>query len=402
MQQAVAIAWHLAVRQVRRGWLSTLCYVVALAAVLAPLLVLWGLRYGVVGEMERRLLRNPTKLEIAPIPTLTLPSDFFGELAARPEVGFLVPRTRPLSLIVFMEGAGGQLVKADLEPTAAGDPLLLPGSVVPQGRDGIVLSHGLAGTLGAEAGDEVPLVVTRSQDGFDQFEELSLKVLQVLPQERSARSEGFVSQALITAIEDYRDGYAVPEFGWPGGRGARTGARPYAGFRLYARDLAGVPALVDWLRDHGLATASQVEEVRGLRLLDRSLGTVFAIILGIASAGVIVSLGSNLWANVERSRKDLSVVRLMGGRSGVLVSIPILEALVVALAGFALAALGYWISDLLLMAAFEAPGIAGGDICRLTVGHWIVAFCATVIAAVLAASNAAYRALSIPPAEGFQ
>jgi putative ABC transport system permease protein len=400
---SVGLAWHIAVRQIRHEWLATLCYAVALAAVLAPLLVLYGLKHGVVSEMEKRLLRNPGNLEISPLMTRTLPLSFFDGLTAQRDVGFMVPRTRPLSLTVFMETKGGETVKADLEPTGPGDPLLDPRAVPADGIDAIVLSTALAQELGYAPGDQVPVIVTRSRDGFAEFEEVRLRVIDVLPAERSRRVVGFVSQAMNTAIEDYRDGYSVPERGWVGLNDERlAGDRPYSGFRLYASSLDGVPSLVTWLRDQGVETYSEVEDVEALRTLDRSLGIVFVILLGIGSAGVLISLGSNLWAHVERSRKDLSVVRLMGGGTLVLIGIPVLEALTIAVAGFAFGALGYLVCDLILTAAFRAPGLSSEEICTLEPWHWLVAFGSTTGFAVIASLKAAARTLSIPPADGLQ
>jgi len=403
LAESVSLAWYIAIRQVRHSWLSTACYAIALAAVLAPLLVLYGLRNGVVTEMEARLLGDPETLRIDPLKTGTLPPAVLDGLAAQPGTAFMVPRTRPLSLTVDMETASGTTVTADLEPTAPGDPLLDPDRIPREGDDAIVLSDALAQNLGRAVGDSVPVLVTRTYQGVHDIAEASLTILDILPASRTARTVGFVTPLLITDTEDFRDGYTVPRRGWGDETGSeRTGSRVYAGFRLYARDLEAVPALVAWLRENDIPTHSAIADVEGLRMLDRSLGVVFAIILGIGSAGVLLSLGSNLWANVERSRADLGIVRLMGGQSGVLIAIPVLEALVIALTGFCLAALGYGLSDVLLSMAFAAPGLEDGNICSLTPTHWLVALLATTGFAVVASVQAALRTLTIPPAEGLQ
>ncbi|KAA5603914.1 lipoprotein ABC transporter permease [Roseospira marina] len=399
---SLALAVYIAVRQVRHTWLTTACYAIALAAVLAPLLVLFGLRNGVVTEMETRLLRDPDTLRITPLKTGTLEPTLLEQLAAQPGTAFLVPRTRPLSLTVDLEAAGGATLSADLEPTAPGDPVLAPGPIPAPGSDAIVLSDSLARALGRRTGDTVPILVTRTLDGTYELAEVEATVLDILPPTGPARAVGFVSLPLVIDIENFRDGHRVPARGW-GARGTeQSGPRPFAGFRLYARDLEAVPALVAWLREHGIPTHSSIEDVQGLRMLDRSLGIVFAIILGIGSAGVLLSLGSNLWANVERSRADLGIVRLMGGTSGVLVAIPVIEALLIALSGFVLGALGYAVSDALLSVAFAAPGLEDGNICTLSPTHWVIALLATTGFAALASVQAAARTLSIPAAEGLQ
>ncbi|MAM77198.1 MAG: ABC transporter permease, partial [Tistrella sp.] len=45
----------------------SLCQILALAAVLAPLLVLFGLREGVIGTMADRLVRDPANRLIVPV-----------------------------------------------------------------------------------------------------------------------------------------------------------------------------------------------------------------------------------------------------------------------------------------------------------------------------------------------
>jgi putative ABC transport system permease protein len=211
-----------------------------------------------------------------------------------------------------------------------------------------------------------------------------------------------VSLSVITDIEDYRDGYSVPGRGWDGQDDNRTGERPYSGFRLYATNLEALPMLVKWLTVRGIRTYSSVDDVVGLRTLDRSLGTVLLIILGIGSAGVLVSLASVLWAHVERRRRELSIIRLMGAASIVLVGIPILEALIIGLSAILVSVLGYAVSDLILGLAFRAPGLGNADLCWMPAYQWAIAVAGTLACASSASILAAWKSLSIPPAEGFE
>ena len=45
----------------------SLCAVLALATVLAPLLILFGVRNGVISNLQERLLQDPRNLEIVPV-----------------------------------------------------------------------------------------------------------------------------------------------------------------------------------------------------------------------------------------------------------------------------------------------------------------------------------------------
>ena len=105
-----------------------MCLVLALAAVLTPLLILFGLKSGIVTTLTERLKRDPRNLEIKWSHNAPLDPDWIQKLRARPEVGFLVPNTRSLAATVdLLSDAGRTLSGLDMIPTASGDPLSHPG-----------------------------------------------------------------------------------------------------------------------------------------------------------------------------------------------------------------------------------------------------------------------------------
>ena len=65
----------------------SLCAVLALATVLAPLLILFGVRNGVISNLQERLLQDPRNLEIVPVGSGKYGKAFFEELRKRPDVG---------------------------------------------------------------------------------------------------------------------------------------------------------------------------------------------------------------------------------------------------------------------------------------------------------------------------
>jgi len=70
---------------------------------------------------------------------------------------------------------------------------------------------------------------------------LPLTVAAVAPEAAFARDGAFVSVQLLEALEDFRDGRAVPELHWSG-LSANT-QRTYPGFRLYTRSIQEVAGL---------------------------------------------------------------------------------------------------------------------------------------------------------------
>lgn len=108
----------------------SLCAVLALATVLAPLLILFGVRNGVISNLQERLLQDPRNLEIVPVGSGKYGKAFFEELRKRPDVGYVVPQTRAIAatigLLPASEKKGGlspNPVNVSLIPSGAGDPL---------------------------------------------------------------------------------------------------------------------------------------------------------------------------------------------------------------------------------------------------------------------------------------
>src|SRR5262249_35207823 len=105
--------------------LST-CAVLGIAAVLAPLLVLFGLKLGVVPGMRARLARDPRARALQPIGQGRFDAVWFAQLGALPQTGFVMPTTRFLAATVSLRNPrlpSGEPLAAELWPSGAGDPL---------------------------------------------------------------------------------------------------------------------------------------------------------------------------------------------------------------------------------------------------------------------------------------
>ena len=87
----------LATRDFRHERGLSLFAVLSVTAVVAPLLVLFGLKYGVISSMTARLDRDPGTRMLQPIGQGMHDARWFAALAARPETGFVVPSTRFLA-----------------------------------------------------------------------------------------------------------------------------------------------------------------------------------------------------------------------------------------------------------------------------------------------------------------
>jgi putative ABC transport system permease protein len=147
------MAW----RDYRHEALLSACSVFVLAAVLAPLMVLLGVRHGVVQAMTERLLRDPRTLEVTPSGSGKYDPQWFRAVSALPETAFIVPQTRSIAATVALSNpADGRLPPnhASLIATAPGDPLParygLPDAVLSAGRPREMVGTE-AGTAGGDA-----------------------------------------------------------------------------------------------------------------------------------------------------------------------------------------------------------------------------------------------------------
>lgn len=196
----------------------TLCMIVALVAIIAPLMLLLGLRYGSIEMLRSRLVQNPSYREVWPTATLNLGEAWFEKMRVRPDVQFVIPTIlRGASIISAQLPDGTKVLNFDLVPTAAGDPLLLGfGATVPDAGE-VVLSKAAAEQLGVVAGAEITLEVLRQRGGRREVQLTAAKIIAVLPFEADGLERVYASLDFVIAVERYREGLAVPAYGWPGG-----------------------------------------------------------------------------------------------------------------------------------------------------------------------------------------
>ena len=375
------------------GWLSA-CSVLALVAVIAPLLVLFGLKFGLVSSLTERLETDPASREIIPLGGGRFSAAFIAQLGERSEVAFAVPRTRQIA-------ATAQVGTLTLEmlPTAAGDPLLA-GLPMPHGLDQIVLSHTAAEKLAARPGDWLDTSFARQVAGRVEAQRTRLQVLAVLPLEAFAREGLFADLALLEAAEDYRDGRAVPALGWAGEAASVSEQRIYPAFRLYARSLSDVEPLRVYFAGQNLLVSTQAHTIAQVQSLSRNLSIVFWIIAGLALAGAFAAIFAGTLAAVARKHRELSVLRLLGFSTAALLLFVLLQALYSA--GFAaVLSVGlYGLAEAALNKLFvQVPGEYAS---HLLARHYGLALVAVLGVSAVAAACGGWRVARIQASEGIR
>ncbi|MGD2083178.1 MAG: ABC transporter permease [Chromatiales bacterium] len=392
---------RLAARDYVNEWQMSGCFVLALAAVLGPMMVLFGLKFGIVGSMVDELVQDPRNREVRPVGSGRYERAWLEGLAARPDVAFLVPQTRSIAATIELKSdSAPQIIDVELIPTAPGEPLLAEGTPVPVDPKDIVLSATAADKLRLEARDTVDGSIARRFRGRSERVHLPLRVAAVARPAAFSRDGAFATLELVEAIEDFRDGRAVPWMGWSGDED--DGERTFPSFRLYARSIYDVADLRELLAGEGIDVRTRAADIEVVQSMDRNLTAVFWVIAVIGLVGFSLSLGASLWANVDRKRRELSVLRLVGFRTADIVWFPVVQSALTAVAGWA-AASGIYLGVAYTINVMLAPQLeAGQTVCRLLPLHFAVALALTLGSAVTAAMLGGLRASRIEPSEGLR
>lgn len=388
-----SLAWQ----DYRREARLSACSVLALVAVIAPLLVLFGLKHGLVGSLTERLQSDPAVREIIPLGGARLQADFIAALARRGDVSFAIPRTRQIAATSELQ-AGHQRLSVEMLPTAIGDPLLqnLP---VPQALQQVVLSHTAAEKLRLSAGDQVLARFGRQRGDVLQWQQTQLQVLAVLPLAAFERDALLAPVALLEAVEDYRDGLAVDAFGWPG-TAASSAPRIYPGFRLYARTLDDVEPLRLYFAAQQLQVVTQASQIAQVQTLSSNLDLLFWLICALALGGAVAASSAGALAAVERKQRELSVLRLLGLSSAALLLFLIAQALYSGLFASLLAALLYRLAEGGLNHLFvQVPGEYAS---RLLPVHYLIALGTVLLASACAAALGGWRVARIDASQGIR
>ncbi len=82
--------------------LLSACTILGLAAVLAPLLVLFGVKSGIINTMVDRLVQDPRNLEISPVGSSRYDQNWFTAVGNRPGVAFIIPQTRSIAANIIL------------------------------------------------------------------------------------------------------------------------------------------------------------------------------------------------------------------------------------------------------------------------------------------------------------
>ena len=250
------------------------CSVLGLAAVIAPLLILFGLKTGSIETLRRRLVDNPANRAIIPQNNGRFTNERLNELRRNPAVAFVIPTTRKFSLQVQVGLKGSSERKVlDILPTGTGDPEIAanvePKGSIELGERDCVISYSAAEVLKAKAGDMLSLEVLKNPDGVSESVFVDFRLVGVTSLEGADLDVLYAPLQFVDAVEQYKDGFEVPFYHW---KGRPSAVEPLFDGVVFTLRESILPAEVKSIaRAAGFSDAQSLTPAEAGQILDRGL-----------------------------------------------------------------------------------------------------------------------------------
>jgi predicted lysophospholipase L1 biosynthesis ABC-type transport system permease subunit len=265
----------------------------------------------------------------------------------------------------------------------------------------VYMAEALAERMGLKAGDSVTGRIGRRRGRVTESQEVTLNLLGVIPRHITPGYNIFCTLDLMRMTEEYRSGYSVAAFNWPGE------PRPeahyiYARFRLYAKELDGVGRLRDQLLSQHIDTYTQAAQIELVKNLDHSFTVVFITLFVVVGGGAFASAASGSIDQVAKMRRSLSVLALLGLSKGQLLIFTMYQAALTGLLA-SLGAEGLFLGVAEVLNSYFGGSLGLGEsVCSLAAWKLGAAAAITVVF-MTGASGCAYSSLAeIEPSEGMR
>lgn len=378
------------------------CIIASVISVITPLLLLFSLKYGIVSQLRQQLLNDPQNLEVKIVGNLQLDNEMFQWIEQQPETAFVIPLTRSLNTQAdLMKDASHFVNNAEVIPTAKGDPITenLP---LLNHKNQILLSSLSAEKMQVDVGNRVKMVITRQLDGKLEKGIAELEVIGIIPEINYSRAAAFVTLDLLIEMENYYDGYVSNVFITSKGNINPPSHTSFARARIYAKALENVAPLAFKLREKNIDTRTQAKAIENMQAIDRVLNFIFSVIAMTAVFGCVLSFTGSFLSNIERKRKDIALMRLLGFRSRDIMLYLLNQAMM-------LSCLAFILSCILFMAGNYAFNLVLGEnlvsqsvVSQLQFYHFIFAFLLTLLISSTVVVIGGRRAVKIQPAESLR
>ncbi|MFC0179849.1 ABC transporter permease [Thorsellia kenyensis] len=383
-----------------------LCIIFSLVSVIAPLLLLFGLKHGIITQLNQQLLSDPRNLEIVVLGNKNYSEEWIDNLSFQKEVEFVIPLTRSLNAQAdFVNNNRYFIENVEIIPTANGDPLLAH-----QSRDldfnEVILSSKTAQTLNIQKGETIKMIISRKVNNQLEKWNQEMKVVDTLETNYFNRSAAFISLETLIVTERYKDGDItdIDDFLTDHEKVSALikDKKEFAKFRLFASSLDDVNTLANMLLASNIETTTRQADIANVQAISYVLNIIFSVIAWITFIGCVASLTGAFLANIDRKRKDLAVLRLLGFSKKAVGFYILLQAAMMTTVGFALACALYYLGSYIFNSTLGAAIPQQGFVSVLTGFHLLIALSLSLLLSISVALIGVYRASRILPAESLR
>ncbi|OCG78109.1 ABC transporter permease [Gilliamella sp. Occ4-3] len=378
------------------------CIIASVISVITPLLLLFSLKYGVVSQLREQLLNDPQNLEVKIVGNLQLKDEVFEWIKKQPETAFVIPLTRSLNTQAdLMKDASHFVNNAEIIPTAKDDPITknLP---LLNNKKQILLSSLSAEKMQVTVGSRVKMIITRQLDGKLEKGMTELDVVGIIPENRYSRAAVFVTLELLIDMENYYDGYQSDIFPTSTGQLNPPEHTSFARARIYADSLDNVSPLAFKLREKHIETRTQANAIENMQAINRVLNFIFSVIAITAILGCVLSFIGSFLSNIERKRKDIAFMRLIGFRSKGIMLYLINQAMILSCLAFVASCTLFVIGNYAFNLVLGKNLVSQSVVSQLQFYHLIIAFLLTLFIAAGIVLIGGRRAIKIQPAESLR
>lgn len=401
------LCWQLAVKDLWHDRKVSLCIIAALMAVIAPLLLLFGLKYGVITQLQYQLEQKPDLLEIkAQSRSNELTQHWIDQTKQRTDVKFAIGLTRSLNAeapIFKTERAAKADTKstlyAEIIPTDLHDPVLSHAALsLPLNNEQAVMSDSLAKQLNVKANDTIFLRISRTKEDQRQLSYVPLNIIAVLEPQDFNRKAVFVSMPVLLGIEYFIDDI-------------RTEFEPitttpaehiFSNVRIYANTIDDVLRLSQWLEQQHISTTSAQAAIHNTKTINNILTLIFSVIAITALVGSVISLTGSFLANIDRKRQQIATLRLLGFNQQNITLYITFQVFFITTFSYLFGLFFYFIGSSIFNRALGSNAKTNAFSSYLTPQHLAITFLIISILSLLIALIGAMQTMRIEPAESLR
>lgn len=368
---------QLALKALKFEKLVSFCLIASLCSVIAPLLLLFSLRFGIITNLEENLKQDPSNLEIKFMSGYKLGDEFFESLKENPHVQFVLPLTRSLSVTTSVFANGKLIDRIDAMPTAKNDPLVLRSGITQDlGLNEVFMSKSLAEDLKLKVGDSLKLKISRKLNDVNENSVQTFTLKGIIDSRYLQLRKILINFDTLVYMEDYRDGFNPPVFS--DGSKLNQARDSFAKARLYVKTLDDVEPMSKMLRQSYSITDSS-DQIEKLNKITSILNFVFTAIALVSVVGGLLAVTGLIFTNLKRRLQGFALLKLTGISNSKCIEQVVVENLILSLCAYVLSLLLFMVGMIWFNTSFAADLKIGTDVSLISTTHVLFGLLATVL-----------------------